>query len=316
MTADASVSVIIPCRNAANTLGRTLSALSRQVPTPPDEVIVVDDGSSDGSAELAEMTNVVTRVLRQRSEGPAAARNRGAAEATGELLVFLDADCEPTPRWLAIGRSCARHADFVQGAVLPSPEEELGPFDRSLWVTRSWGLYESANLFVRRALFEAVGGFESWLVPADGKELGEDALFGWRVRRSGAPMRFCDEALVHHAVFRRGVRGFVAERARLRYFPALADRIPELRDTFFYRRWFLSRRSAAFDAALVGTVLLASGRGSGPVVTLPYAALLCRDVRGQPLPFAVKVMVAQLAADALGFAAMIWGSIEHRTVVL
>lgn len=316
MTGEPSVSVIIPCRNAAGTLGRTLAALAAQVPAPPDEVIVVDDGSSDGSAEFAERAPVVTRVLRQRGAGPAAARNLGAAEAAGKLLVFLDADCEPTPEWLAAGRSCARHADFVQGAVSPLPGEEVGPFDRSLWVTRSWGLYESANLFVRRSLFEAVGGFESWLVPADGKELGEDALLGWRARRSGARVLFCSEALVHHAVFRRGARGFVAERARLRYFPALAARIPELRDTLFFGQVFLSRRSAAFDAALAGTALFAWGRRSGFAFTLPYARLLARDVRGQPMRFALKVMAAELAADAVGLGALMWGSIERRTLVL
>src|SRR5947209_3763212 len=80
-------------------------------------------------------------------------------------------------------------------------------------------------------------GFESWLRPRGGIELGEDVWFGWRARRADARITFCPEALVHHAVIPRGARGYIAERARLRFFPPLARRIPELREAFFYRRY-------------------------------------------------------------------------------
>src|SRR5256885_1729530 len=82
--------------------------------------------------------------------------------------------------------------------------------------------------------------------PRRGIELGEDILFGWRARRAGARTAFCARALVHHAVVPRGPVAYVAERARLRFFPAIAARVPELRETFFHRRLFLSRRTAAF----------------------------------------------------------------------
>ncbi len=68
----------------------------------------------------------------------------------------------------------------------------------------------------------------------------------------GARAAFAADALAHHAVFPRGWREYVEERRRLRYFPAMAARVPELREHFFYRRVFLSRRTAAFDLALAG----------------------------------------------------------------
>jgi hypothetical protein len=82
------------------------------------------------------------------------------AESSGTALAFCDADCYPTKGWLAAGVRALEHAELVQGKVVPEPEVAMGPFDRSLWVTSSVGLWETANLFVTRDLFERVGGFE------------------------------------------------------------------------------------------------------------------------------------------------------------
>ena len=108
-------------------------------------------------------------------------------------------------------------------------------------------LYETANLLVARSWFERVGGFEPWLAPRRSKELAEDVWLGWRIRRAGARVAFAAEAVVEHAVFPGTPASYVAERARLRFFPAIAGRIPELREDFFYRRVFMNRRTAAFD---------------------------------------------------------------------
>jgi glycosyltransferase involved in cell wall biosynthesis len=297
--------VVIPARDAAATIGGTLAALVAQ---QPDEVIVVDDGSRDATAAVAERSPVVTRVVRGAGAGPGAARNAGAALATGDVLAFLDADCVPQPGWLRAGVRALSEADLVQGRTTPPPDAPLGPFDRTLWVVAPWGLFETANLFVRRDLFERLGGFEPWLSPARGKELAEDVWFGWRAVRAGARTAFCDEALVHHAVFERGPREYVAERLRLRYFPAMAKRMPELRDTFFWRRVFLSPRSAAFDAAVAGLVLAAAARRPWPLaLAAPYVSL----ARHRPRAWPVDAL-----ADAAGLAALLAGSARARSLVL
>jgi glycosyltransferase involved in cell wall biosynthesis len=302
-----SVSVVIPARDAAATLGATLAGLAAQDPAP-NEVIVVDDGSTDATVALAEAAPIVTRVVRGTGEGPGAARNAGAAAATGEVLAFVDADCDPQPGWLRAGRDALDDADLVQGRTTPPPGAPAGPFDRTLWVVAPWGLFETANLFVRRELFERLGGFEPWLSPARSKELAEDVWFGWRAVRSGARTAFCDDALVHHAVFERSPRDYVAERLRLRYFPAMAARIPELRETFFWRRLFLTPRSAAFDAALTGAVLAATTRRPWPLaLALPYARLARRRPRAWPV---------DLVADAVGLGALLVGSARARSLVL
>jgi glycosyltransferase involved in cell wall biosynthesis len=309
-------SVIVPVRNAAATLPRTLAALARQRLGEPYEVIVVDDGSDDGSAELAERAPGPVTVLRQAGAGPAAARNRGAAAARGEALCFTDADCFPEPGWLAAGLRALAEVDLVQGAVRPDPEAERTPFDRTLRVLAETGLYETANLFIRRELFEALGGFEVWLEPEIGKPLAEDVWLGWRARRAGARVAFAAEALVHHAVFAQRPREFVLDRRRLRYFPAIAAQIPELRRELFFARVFLSRRNAAFDAAVVGLVAALVRRSPLPLAAAgPYAWLMSRIARdrGPGGPAASAVLVAR---DAVGLLSLLRGSARYRSLVL
>jgi hypothetical protein len=168
------------------------------------------------------------------------------------------------------------------------------------------GLFETANLLIRRDVFEALGGFERWLVPPDGKELGEDVLLGWRARRAGVRVVFAPDVVVKHAVFPRGPHAYVRERARLAAFPALAKRIPELRSAAFHRRAFLSERSLAFDAALLG---LATGR---PLLAAPYARRLVRDARQE----GGRVAAARAVADAAALAALTRGSAKHRAMLL
>ena len=94
------VSVIVPVYNAKETLGECLSAIGNQVLNGiPLEVIVVDDGSSDGTAAVAtRFTGVI--LVRQPNRGPAAARNAGARKASGDILLFTDADCVPAGNWI------------------------------------------------------------------------------------------------------------------------------------------------------------------------------------------------------------------------
>jgi GT2 family glycosyltransferase len=312
----AEVSVIVPAQDASGTLGRTLEALSAQDLPGDFQVLVVDDGSRDGTAAVAEATGGQVRLERQDRLGPAAARNRGADEAGGDVLVFTDADCFPERDWLRRGLECLREADLVQGAVWPDPTVPLGPFDRTLWVFTEVGLYESANLFVRREAFERVGGFEKWLEPVAGKAMAEDLWFGWKLRRMGGRTRFCAEAVVHHAVFPRAAGAYVEEYRRRANFPEIAAKVPELRSTFLFARWFLSRQTAAFDLAVAG-VLLATLRRSPLtlLLTAPYARLVHRHCRAHGWT-ARRVLPVQVAADAVGLVALVWGSLRARSLVV
>jgi glycosyltransferase involved in cell wall biosynthesis len=260
------------------------------------------------------------RLVRTEPLRAGAARNAGVEAANADVLAFTDADCVPEAGWLMAGMKALESADLVQGEVLPA-DVVAGPFDRSVSVSGA-ALYETANLFVRRSVFDSVGGFEDWMTEDFERPFGEDVLFGWRAIRLGARPAFSAEARVRHAVKGRGPRGYVAERLRVRFFCALVRLVPELRGAFLYRRWFLSPRSARFDLALAGVlgavVLATTVSALAAVVPLLLAIPYLRHLWRRSLPWgrrAPLVATTELAADAVSLAALAYGSLRWRTPV-
>jgi glycosyltransferase involved in cell wall biosynthesis len=312
------VTVVVPARNAEATIARTLAALAAQRVDHDYELIVVDSGSKDATRSIVAASPVLTALLDNPGGEPAGSRNIGVRHARGTALAFTDADCEPADDWLAAGLRALADADIVQGRVIPARPPKA--FDRTVSVGHETGLYETANLFVRREVFERVGGFEPVLDPerTERQPFGEDAWFAWRARRSGAVTRFAADAVVRHAVFERGARGYIAERSRCGLFPPLVARIPELRAEFLHRRVFLSMDSARFDLAVAG--LLAGALHRRRAVTLapmlPYAAAVLTQARRSPARTRLRVASARVAGDAVAFAALLRGSLAARTLVL
>ena len=313
-----AVSVIVPARNAEATIGATLAALADQDLDLRYEVIVVDDCSDDRTAQIAQSAPGPVNVVRLPAPRHAwAARNEGFRHASAPVLALTDADCRPSRGWLAAGLRAVETADLVQGRVAPDPNEPVGPYDRSLWVTRDAGLHETANLFVRRPTWERVGGFEPLVDPGAGRPMAEDTWFGWRARRAGARLVFAPEALVHHAVFARGPIGLIAERQRLSQFPVMARQMPELRSSLFYARVFLGRRTAAFDLA-VAAAGIALARRSWPwlVGTLPYVLSTAGSARPHGRRRVPAIVLVRLVADAWGLISLARGSVRARSPVL
>lgn len=203
----ASVSVVVPCRNAAAHLGEQLQALSAQRYGGPWEVVVVDDGSTDGSAALAErFRSRLPRLRVVRNPEPrnaSRARNIGVAAATGQLLLFCDADDVVCTGWVdAMVRALGSHA-IVGGA---SEVERLNP--RWAVGTRDlpqqhglqssdipgWDLVHGGpgNLGVTRALWENVGPFDE----DDGVARQEGVDYFFRAQLAGFEPGFAPDAVI------------------------------------------------------------------------------------------------------------------------
>jgi GT2 family glycosyltransferase len=248
-------------------------------------------------------------VRLQTQSGPAAARNAGIEATSAPLIAFTDADCTPAPGWLDALTAALEDHDLVQGPVLPA--RPPGPFDRTVSLPSPSPRFETANLAVRREVAERAGAFERLPFVAEG-HFGEDVLFGWRAVRAGARRGWAPDAVVRHAVFPRGPRGYIAEQARLRYFPHLVREVPEMRDGVF-----LTPRTAAFDLAVAGLALAAATRRAWPLLaTVPYARRRAYQPARLWRRSVLRINLALVAGDAVGLAALVRGSVQARRVVL
>ena len=193
------VSVIIPVRNGAGSLPPLLQSLRQQTLAPERfEVIVVNNGSSDATAEVAASYGVT--VIDEPVANRSRARNRGAEAARGRFYAFTDADCVADSRWLDALLANAHVAPLLAGEVRLTVGEEpnaverfesLWRFGQEAWVKQGWAA--TANLLVDPRAFDAVAGFDpTW------RHIGEDVDFCLRAASAGFSLGYCGEAIVEH----------------------------------------------------------------------------------------------------------------------
>jgi glycosyltransferase involved in cell wall biosynthesis len=199
-------SVVVPFRDSRRFLdGCIRSLLGQRYPTERYEILLVDNGSTDGSGEVARQWQPAVRVLHEPRTGSYAARNLGLDHACGEVIAFIDSDCEADPGWLnALDRTLS---DPKIGVILgrreypaaAPPLKWLEAFERhkAEWV---FGLSEGVryygytnNMAVRASLFDEVGRFAE-------VQRGGDTLWIQEAVRRFSPRIVCfaPDALVCH----------------------------------------------------------------------------------------------------------------------
>jgi len=216
-----AVSIVIPVKDRAEELGRCLASLNDL--TYPQEllqIIVVDDGSSDGSAEVARRAGATVIPSGGTGRGPAAARNEGAAAAKGDILAFIDSDCTASREWLAelipafndhrtaavgglVDGMCTESAVDRYEAVMSSLS--LGSRERMGSGGDDTFYLPSCNLLVRRLAFRSVDGFD------DSMHVGEDVDLTWRLRDHGWTIAYLPAGRVYHE-HRSTLRSFMSRR--------------------------------------------------------------------------------------------------------
>lgn len=197
------VSIIIPVYNAESTLSMCLESI-RKLDYPQDkfEVIVIDNGSNDGSIKIAGRFEV--KMFSETFQSSYAARNKGIKEAKGELIAFTDADCVVTPGWLknlvkewddkSIGCFAGEIEAYQPKTLVEKFSDRTGILGQKSTLFCSYLPYaQTANSAYRREVFDKVGLFNTEIVS------GGDADIAWRMqKRLGLKIEFVPEALVYH----------------------------------------------------------------------------------------------------------------------
>ena len=201
-------SVVIPTYNRWPILEKCLTALEEQTPSGEIEgyeVVVVDDGSTDGTpARLREQASRFphVRLIEQAHGGPAEGRNRGVDHARGDVIVFIDSDLVVTPEFLltqarALQRRWTQRGNrlcFTYGAVINTANFEQPSAERHKLRDLSWAYFATGNVAIDRAVLQQSGLFDTsfrlygW----------EDLELGERLRQMGVELVKCPEAVGYH----------------------------------------------------------------------------------------------------------------------
>lgn len=212
-----AIAVVVPTYNRAPSLARLLDAIDPdEVAALGAEIVVVDDGSSDGTADVVAASSLPVHLVRQANQGPAAARNAGWRAATAPIVVFVDDDCVPQPGWLT-DHAAAFDDERIAGAG-GTIEALVGGFvadfvtaDGSVDHGRAPGgdadadptyLVTANASFRRTALVEAHGFAEHYRAEREGATgritAGEDVDLCWRLVDAGWRLVRADGATVAH----------------------------------------------------------------------------------------------------------------------
>jgi len=201
--ASVKASVVIPAYNAEKTVGECLQSITSQTPGFSFEVILVDDGSTDKTIEIAG-SFPKTKVIRQDHDGPAVARNKGAKSALGEIIVFTDSDCVADKNWLkemvrpfdqneiagVQGRYKSRQKEIIARLIQLEIEQRYKKMAKDKFIDFI-GTYSAGY---KKSVFLKLKGFDTSFPIAS----GEDTDFSFRVNEAGYKMVFNQDAIIFH----------------------------------------------------------------------------------------------------------------------
>lgn len=252
---DPHISVIVPVYNGAGTIETCIESLLDQRGAPPYEVLIVENGSTDDTSEVVARYPV--RLLHSDQRGPAAARNHGIAHSAGAIIAFTDADCIADPDWLA--HLSAAYADpqivGVGGAIIAYTHAQRNLVERfsddqAPLINFISGEGEflphlyTANASYRRAVLDAMGGFNPHLLT------GEDVDLAWRVQlQTGGTLAYAPDAIIRHR-HRSSVKRLARQYRQYGFGEIMLDTLYGSQPGYPRTRAFQARRMLRQAAAL------------------------------------------------------------------
>ena len=266
------ITVAVPVKDRRDRMLRCLKALL-ELNHPSYEVLVVDNGSTDGTyeacVEAASATEIPVRVVREGG-GVGRLRNRAAHLAHGGLVAFTDSDCMPSRAsgWTAWGQRFERDASLgiVQGPTRPDPAVPVEPWCATQDLPEWTGRFECCNLVVRREALLGSAGFDEKVF------FGEDTAAGLAMLRQGWRAEFAPDALVFHDVTKPGFGWWMRKGFAYGNFARIVRLYPEVRSQTLWLGLFLERYHALLLAAVVGVGLSRLDKRA-LALALPYVQL-------------------------------------------
>ena len=294
-------SIIIPAYNARATIKACLDAVVNQtVNRTCYEIIVVDDGSTDDTASIVESLPGI-KLIRQKNQGPAVARNRGVAEANGEIVLFTDSDCAPTTNWIEeMTRPFKEDNDIVgvKGEYRTRQKEIIARFVQLEYedkydIIRGHKYIDFIDTYsaaFKKDVFLEAGGYDASFPVA----CAEDVELSYRLSQNGYKMVFNSEAIVYH-IHPNTLISYLKKKYKFAYWRVLAiKKNPNkmLKDS--YTPQFMKVQAGMPPVILVAFALLPFSKIGFSILKVALLVYLLTMV-----PFVIKIIGKDISIGLL-----------------
>jgi glycosyltransferase involved in cell wall biosynthesis len=286
-----TVSIIIPTFNGANRIGKCLEALLEQTSGHDAEIIVVNDGSTDDTAGIVASYPGV-RLVTQVNAGPAAARNRGAMEAHGSIILFTDDDCVPLPDWFAAMLAPFEDPNVVgvKGVYRTRQPQLAARFVQAEYEDRyrlmasldSIDFVDTYSAGFRRDRFLEMNGYDTSFPVA----CAEDIELSYRMSARGWLMKFVPDAVVYHT-HPDAVWKYLKKKYKFAYWRVLAVRKNPSKAVKDSHTPQLMKLQLLFAPAL----LIAATYDLVARPTVPLSMIVTAAFFASTLPFTIRTIV-------------------------
>ena len=284
-----SISIIIPTLNGAGRIGNCLDALRDQAHQQNAEILVVDDGSTDNTAEVVRRYSGV-RLIQQTNAGPAAARNRGASEASGKIILFTDDDCVPAANWLESMLKPFVDSEVigVKGVYRTKQANLIARFvqmdyeDRYRYMCRfpDIDFIDTYSAAFRRQHFLAMAGYDTSFPVA----CAEDIELSYRMSSRGWKMKFAPDAVVYHT-HPVTLSGYLKKKYKFAFWRVLAVRKNPGKGVHDSHTPQIMKFQLLFGPALLASLVIDVARHSAPLMSAAVVIAFWAST----LPFVLRV---------------------------
>jgi glycosyltransferase involved in cell wall biosynthesis len=324
------ISIVIPTLNRKESLKQTLTSLCKQTYSNSKyEIIICDDITSHDETEqfvknfaASTKLNINYFKIKANYPGPAAARNYGVNNASGNIIAFIDDDCIAFPDWIASAMELFKNnkIDIIQGSVLPKYPDfkwsNLFRIPRGVIHMQDNGFYVTANLFVKKSSFVEVNGFEEKI------KWGEDTDLVYRLlKNKNNRIIFSENTKVYHEMDYLNILQYLNYLQNYSYLPLQIKRNPEMRKHLFLRVFsnkyhiyplvfFLALISyiAGFDLLFKITLALS--------VICYISSRVVVDTKLPKYILRILVFPRNMIIDSVRLYYTIKGSLKHKCLVL